>query len=62
MLPAEPLTLGWREWLSLPALGVGAIKAKLDTGARSSSLCVASIEPFERSGRLHVRFLLRPRR
>jgi hypothetical protein len=62
MQSAEPLILGWREWLSLPALGVGAIKAKLDTGARSSSLCVSSIEPFERSGRLHVRFMLRTRR
>jgi hypothetical protein len=62
MQPAEPLTLGWREWLALPSFGVGAIKAKLDTGARSSSLCVDSIEPFELEGRLGVRFLLRTRR
>jgi hypothetical protein len=62
MQPAEPLTLGWREWLALPLLGVGAIKAKLDTGARSSSLCVDSIDTFERAGRLHVRFLLHTRR
>jgi hypothetical protein len=62
MQPAQPLTLGWREWLALPSLGVGAMKAKLDTGARSSSLCVDSIEPFEREGRLRVRFLLRTRR
>ena len=58
----EPVTLGWREWLALPALGIGAIKAKLDTGARTSSLSVVSAEPFERDGRLHVRFLVRPRR
>jgi len=62
MEPVEPLTLGWREWLALPALGIGAIKAKLDTGARSSSLSVVSAEAFERGGRLHVRFLVRPRR
>jgi hypothetical protein len=58
----EPVTLGWREWLALPALGIGAIKAKLDTGARTSSLSIVSAEPFEREGRLHVRFFVRPRR
>jgi hypothetical protein len=58
----EPVTLGWREWLALPALGIGAIKAKLDTGARTTSLSVVSAETFERDGRLHVRFVVRPRR
>ena len=62
MQPAEPLTIGWREWLALPKFGIGAIKAKLDTGARSSSLCVLSVEPFERDARLHVRFVVRVRR
>jgi hypothetical protein len=62
MQPAEPLILGWREWLALPALGIGAIKAKLDSGARSTSLAVESIEPFERDGRLHVHFRVKPRR
>lgn len=62
MQPAEPHILGWREWLALPTLGIGAIKAKLDTGARTSSLCVVSAETFESDGRLHVRFAVRPRR
>ncbi|HKE48204.1 MAG TPA: RimK/LysX family protein [Rhodanobacteraceae bacterium] len=62
MQPAESVTLGWREWLALPALGIGAIKAKLDTGARSSSLCVVSVDEFDQGGRTWVRFRVRPRR
>lgn len=54
--------LGWREWLTLPALGIVAIKAKLDTGARSSALHVEALETFHQDGALHVRFVVRPRR
>ncbi|MBS0438149.1 MAG: ATP-dependent zinc protease [Proteobacteria bacterium] len=58
----EPLVIGWREWVSLPQLGLAAIKAKIDTGARSSSLHVAALEAFERDGRTWLRFAVAPRR
>ena len=55
-------TLGWREWATLPAIGVPRLRVKIDTGARTSALNARSIEPFDRDGRRWVRFTLRPNR
>lgn len=56
----SPLVMGWREWLELPDLGIKRVKAKVDTGARSSSLHAEGIELFQVRGQIGVRFIVLP--
>jgi hypothetical protein len=54
------LTLGWREWVALPDLGLPAIKAKVDSGAKTSVLHAYHTEQYQADGVDMVMFLIHP--
>jgi hypothetical protein len=53
-------TIGWKEWVSLPAIHIPAIKAKIDTGARTSALHTYQMERLSKDGKDIVRFNIHP--
>ena len=57
---ATKIVLGWREWVALPELGVGRLRAKVDSGARSSALHVDAQWNFRERGAPWVGFRFSP--
>ncbi len=55
-----PSIVGWREWAGLPELGVARLKAKIDTGARTSALHAVRIRAFEQGGVVVAAFAIHP--
>lgn len=60
LLQKNPTIIGFREWISLPNLELPALKAKIDTGAKTSSLHAFEIKLVRRGGKPYVRFKVHP--
>lgn len=52
--------IGWREWANIPDLGIERVKAKIDTGARTSALHAMHLQTFKHQGETFVRFRVHP--
>lgn len=52
--------IGWREYIAFPQLQIDQIKAKIDTGARSSALHAYQIETYQSHGETMIRFRVNP--
>ncbi len=53
-------TIGWKEWLALPDLNIQKVKAKVDTGARTSALHASWVDAYKKNYQQWVRFAIHP--
>ncbi len=56
----EKMVVGSEEWCAFPGLGIPAIKARVDSGAATSSIHAFNIQQFKRDGELWVSFEVHP--
>ncbi len=56
----DNIIIGWQEWCALPDLAMPAIKVKIDTGAKTSSLHALNIKTFQKGGIGYARFDVHP--
>ncbi len=56
----KKMLIGWEEWVSLPELGLPAVKAKVDTGAKTSCLHAYNIQTFVQCKKMWIRFDIHP--
>jgi hypothetical protein len=59
-MKSEARIIGFREWISLPGLGISALKGKIDTGAKTSSLHAFDIKIEKKEGKSLVKFKVHP--
>lgn len=57
---SDKITIGAREWCSLPELGIDLIRAKVDSGAKTTALHADNLEKFTKDNEKWVRFSLKP--
>ncbi len=60
MKKKKKIVIGWQEWAALPDIFIPAVKVKVDTGARTSSLHAEDITPFTKNGEKYLRFTVHP--